>query len=209
MEPKDVDAGQGYLTAGGHGSPILIQPGPGQKRNLTDGFLCHSDPLPLHLWRGCRPPTLARLGQTLMTVSLEKVTLPGQAPPRGCENILVVEDEPVLRRTVGQILQMLGYKVFCVENGLEALEFYWDQSEEIDLILSDIAMPEMGGLELRKELDEEGASVPVLLTSGLCITQLQLLEGWDSSRPFLEKPWDLETLAQLVRRLLDQAPSRA
>ena len=144
-----------------------------------------------------------------MTVSLEKATLPGQAPPRGGENILVVEDEPVLRRTVGQILEMLGYKVSCVENGLEALEFYWDQDEEIDLILSDIAMPEMGGLELRKELDEEGAPVPVLLTSGLCITQLQLLEGWDSSRPFLEKPWDLETLAQSVRRLLDQAPSRA
>ena len=144
-----------------------------------------------------------------MTVSLEKATLPGQDPPRGGENILVVEDEPVLRRTVGQILEMLGYKVSSVENGLEALEFYWDQKEEIDLILSDIAMPEMGGLELRKELDEEGASVPVLLTSGLCITQLQLLEGWDSSRPFLEKPWDLYTLARTVRRLLDDAPSRA
>ncbi len=129
----------------------------------------------------------------------------GQEPPRGSETILVVEDEPHLRRTVGQTLGLLGYKVLSAKNGLEALECYRDQKEEVDLILSDIVMPQMGGLKLRKELEEEGDPVPVLLSSGHCITELQLLEGWDSSRPFLEKPWDLEMLALSVRALLDEA----
>jgi len=135
----------------------------------------------------------------------EKATRPGQAHPRGAENILVVEDEPHLRRTVGQTLELLGYKVNSAENGLEALELYRGQKEDVDLILSDIVMPQMGGLELRKELDEEGDPIPILLSSGLSITELQLLEGWDSSRPFLKKPWDLEILARSVRALLDEA----
>jgi len=129
-----------------------------------------------------------------------------EEPTRGRETILVVEDEPHLRRTVGQILKLLGYTVLSAENGREALEVYRDQKEEVDLILSDIMMPQMDGLELRKELEKEGDPVPVLLTSGRSITELQFFEGWDSSRPFLKKPWELGMLARSIRALLDEAP---
>jgi CheY-like chemotaxis protein len=100
---------------------------------------------------------------------------------------------------------MLGYEVLSAKDGLEALEVYRDQKEGIDLILSDLSMPVMDGLALRKELEDEGDPVPVLLSSGHSLDDLKHLPGWDSSRPFLEKPWDLSVLARSVRELLDEA----
>lgn len=135
----------------------------------------------------------------------ETTSRAGPESPSRKERILVVEDSPSLRATADLTLRMLGYEVLSATNGMEALEVYRDRKEEIDLILTDLSMPVMDGLELRKELDNEGDPVPVLLSSAHSIADLKLLPGWDPSRPFLEKPWDLPVLARSVRALLDGA----
>jgi two-component system cell cycle sensor histidine kinase/response regulator CckA len=135
----------------------------------------------------------------------EEASLKRQKPPGRKEKILIVEDSPTLRQTADQTLRMLGYEVLSAKDGMQALKVYRDQKEEVDLILTDLSMPVMDGLELRKELDDEGDSVPVLLSSGHSLADLKLLPGWDCSRPFLEKPWDLSDLARAIRGLLDGA----
>jgi len=129
----------------------------------------------------------------------------GQKAPGRKEKILVVEDSRTLRQTADQTLRMLGYEVLSAKDGMEALEVYRSKKDEVDLILTDLSMPVMDGLELRKELDDVGDPVPVLLSSGHSLADLKHLPGWDSSRPFLEKPWDLSDLARAIRGLLDGA----
>jgi len=124
----------------------------------------------------------------------------------GRETILVVEDERPLRRLLGQILVRAGYTVVEAGGGREALETCRDLSEAIDLVITDVVMPDMSGPTLAKELAGTFPATQVLLISGYPGDTIVRQGDLTQERPFLQKPFDQETLLRTVRDLLDGKP---
>lgn len=123
--------------------------------------------------------------------------------PGGDETILLVEDEPSLRELVQEILQKKGYRVLEAANGLQALDV-WDQHKNrIDLLLTDMMMPEgLSGRDLADRLLGERPNLKVIYTSGYSLDAVS--NGFSFSEgAFLQKPYQPETLAQIVRDCLN------
>ena len=119
------------------------------------------------------------------------------------ETVLLVEDEPMVRRVVGRELTEFGYVVAEAGNGVEALAWLAAAGAPPALVVTDLIMPEMGGRELAARLAEKFPGVPVLFTSGYTDNDAVLRELIEESRPFLQKPLAPETLLRTVRELLD------
>jgi CheY-like chemotaxis protein len=129
---------------------------------------------------------------------------PDTLPCNGQETILVVEDEDALREMVVQILSLQGYKVLEARSGRHALEVWDSASEHIDLLVTDMVMPEgILGAELAERLLQRDPRLKVIYTSGyspgMAGKDLSLLED----RNFLPKPYSVGKLAQFVRTCLD------
>jgi PAS domain S-box-containing protein len=128
----------------------------------------------------------------------------GQAPI-GDETILVVEDEEAIRRTIKRALEGQGYTVLLAEDGEAALRVFHEAGSDIDLIISDLIMPKMGGHQLHETLEREGKRVPFLFTSGYSTKEKETrTSGETPSIPLLLKPWTLSDLYGRVREALDQ-----
>lgn len=126
----------------------------------------------------------------------EKVEIRG-----GNETILLAEDEERLRSTVADILQSLGYKVYSVANGLEAVELFREKADEIDLVLLDIVMPILSGYDAMREIVKIKPSVKIIFATGYSLNGLNLnLEGFD----IIQKPYSYESIAIKVREVLDR-----
>ena len=82
------------------------------------------------------------------------------------ETILLVEDEPAIRQALSEGLSLLNYQVVPVQNGREGLDCLVKTTPRIDLVLSDVVMPEMGGVALFQAMRAQGISVPVILMTG-------------------------------------------
>ena len=118
----------------------------------------------------------------------------------GSETVLVVEDELVVRALVREILEDQGYRVLEAGNGREGLDLARRHGEEIDLVLTDVVMPEMSGRELAAELERARPGCRVVLMSayaGEAANGDQLV--------FLQKPFTHDTLARTIRETLDLA----
>ena len=128
---------------------------------------------------------------------------------RGRETVLVAEDEEALREMVAQILTVQGYKVLTAHSGRHALEVWERATQPIDLLVTDMVMPEgiMGG-ELAERLLAQNPKLKVVFTSGyspgMAGKDLSLMEG----RNFLPKPYSIGKLAQFVRQVLDQPAAK-
>ncbi|MFT4710455.1 MAG: signal transduction histidine kinase/CheY-like chemotaxis protein [Planctomycetota bacterium] len=107
--------------------------------------------------------------------------------------ILLVEDQSDVRRTIAALLIGLGYRVKNAENGVAALELWRNRSEPIDLVMTDIMMPEMGGIELGQELGELAPELPVLYMSGYIDQTEKRVQG-----TFLRKPFSAIELRKAV-----------
>ncbi len=124
-------------------------------------------------------------------------------PPKGTETILMVEDDDGVRRLGCHVLEMLGYTVLCAESGHQALDLARDHKGKIDLVLTDVVMPEMSGREVERRLAEAGHAARVLFMSGYsddAILQHGVLE---TGVAFLQKPFTPDSLARKVREVLD------
>jgi len=121
----------------------------------------------------------------------------------GSETILLVEDESGVRKSVERTLRAYGYTVVTAEDGMAALEWFRMRGAEIDLVLSDLVMPRMGGYRLYRSLREEIGPVRFLLMSGYGDRRMEGGEAIDPEIPLLEKPWELSELLVAVRKVLD------
>ena len=119
----------------------------------------------------------------------------------GSARILVVDDEPVVRRFAARVLKDEGFEVLEAADGAEALQLLHDRVPEVDAVLSDIVMPKLNGVELMQALATTRPLLPVLLMSGYANTQL---EGMGIAAPcaVLSKPFAAEQLVEEVRRCL-------
>jgi two-component system cell cycle sensor histidine kinase/response regulator CckA len=127
-----------------------------------------------------------------------------ETPRGGRETVLLVEDEVGVRNLARRALQRFGYRVLEAGNGEEALTLARHAAEPIDLLLTDVVMPEMGGRELALHLVRERPSTRVLYTSGYTDTGVLQDEIRDAVVSFLPKPYTPQELAQKVREVLDR-----
>jgi signal transduction histidine kinase/ActR/RegA family two-component response regulator len=128
-----------------------------------------------------------------------------QAPPRrpaarvsGSGTVLVVDDEATVRDLLRQMLETLGYRVLLDDNGEDALQRLKSGEESIDLVLLDVIMPGIGGVETLRQLRALDQRLPVLVTSGYNVqgdVRKMLDEG---ALSFLPKPFSLDELAEQV-----------
>ena len=124
---------------------------------------------------------------------------------QGTKTILVTDDEPLVRNMISMLLKGQGYVVLEAANGLEALQLAGEHTEgEIDLLLTDVAMPQMDGIQLVREFRDRFPSTRIILMSGYADeSRLQYVDT-EPAIGFLEKPFPILLLEQKVRELLDR-----
>jgi two-component system, cell cycle sensor histidine kinase and response regulator CckA len=129
-----------------------------------------------------------------------------ETPGRGLK-ILLVDDSLAWLRLARELLTSSGYQVHTCEDPREALSLVKENSQKIDLVITDLQMPCMDGIELAAELRKINPALPVLLTSAAMFQlppdKLQRL----GIRDFLTKPWDRERLFSVLRQVLPNTGS--
>ena len=118
--------------------------------------------------------------------------------------ILVIDDEAEIRRSVRMILEYEGYDVMEAPNGVAALAAYEKNGHKVDMVLTDVVMPQMSGFELGKQLGERAPGLKILYMSGFRDNAIGAAAG-DTPRAFLHKPFTPDVLLAKVREVLDGA----
>ena len=161
-----------------------------------------------------RPSFLARLNAPSEDSFLPErsalmlpLTIPGDSVKVPLSNsdktILFAEDDGQLQKFVATLLQNCGYKVLVASDARDALQKAREFKGIIHLLLSDVEMPGMTGIELAIQLNQERPETKILLISGLATGMLVLNNGWQ----FLPKPFVSDMLRDRIRDFLDEQPS--
>jgi two-component system cell cycle sensor histidine kinase/response regulator CckA len=124
-------------------------------------------------------------------------------PGEGTELVLLVEDEPAVRSLAERVLMRQGYRVLAAGSGVEALELVNGTHGQIDLLVTDVVMPEMGGVELARHLLALRPDLRILFISGYAADAVPRTDGAGRQLYFLEKPFSPARFAEYVRYVLD------
>ena len=141
-----------------------------------------------------------------LPASHKKILKSCEIPPKllqGNETVLLVDDEEMIINIGKALLERLGYEVITAENGANAIEIYKSETHNIDIIILDMIMPVMGGVETYNHLKELNPDIKVLFSSGYNIdegtSELLYLEN----NGFIQKPYKFENLSIKLRAILD------
>ena len=118
--------------------------------------------------------------------------------------VLVVDDDTMVRETLVQMLQLLGYDVLAADDGSRAIEVCASRGAEVDLILLDLSMPNLSAGETIRQVREQGTSCPVILMSGFVESEAGRLLDATLLAGFLQKPFPPELLLETVRGAISQ-----
>ncbi|MFC1855530.1 ATP-binding protein [Thermodesulfobacteriota bacterium] len=122
---------------------------------------------------------------------------------KGNETILIVEDNPIIRNLFIDIIEPLGHKVLIAPDGEEALKICESYDEKIDLLLSDVIMPGINGLELSKQVKRKLPDIKIILTSGYLENTAIFSKIREAKIPFIKKPLNASELIKIIRKTLD------
>ncbi|MBT3276016.1 MAG: sigma-54-dependent Fis family transcriptional regulator, partial [Spirochaetales bacterium] len=115
-------------------------------------------------------------------------------------NVLIVDDEKNIREGLGKALELDGYNVLLAENGNAALEVM--STSEVDLVISDLKMPELSGEELLKQISSSYPTIQVIILTGHGTIETAVNAMRNGAYDFLTKPVNLDRLSLLVKRAL-------
>ncbi|HSW40837.1 MAG TPA: ATP-binding protein, partial [Acidobacteriota bacterium] len=130
-------------------------------------------------------------------------SIPAASPARGSETILIVEDEPAGLRMAQRMLEKAGYTVLTANRPGEALRLAETHAGRIDLLISDVIMPEMNGRELAGKISSLIPGVRCLFMSGYMADVIAAQGIFDAGASFIQKPFSREALYRKVRETLD------
>jgi len=156
--------------------------------------------------------TVFRLYFPLLEMPVEAATDNEDATVTGNgEIILIVEDEPEVLDSLAEQFIAMNYRVLTAENGEKALEIFTKHSDEIDIIISDIVMPEMDGVKLRIAIDEIRSNFPVILITGYDQDGLALEDNLPAHTRVMDKPFTAIQISRVIDELLhvNQSSSNA
>jgi CheY-like chemotaxis protein len=143
-------------------------------------------------------------------MTIDRIT--AQRAARGPEprhaTILLVEDDASVRALVTRLLTLKNYRVLTAESGVAALPLWEQHRDDIDLLLTDVTMPQgMNGRELAAHCHGQKANLKVIFTSGYNM-ELSTADGWlREGLNFLPKPYRPEQLMELVQAVLASSPN--
>jgi two-component system, cell cycle sensor histidine kinase and response regulator CckA len=120
------------------------------------------------------------------------------------EVVLVVEDDDLVRAVLVRALTKTGFEVLPAANGAEALEIVARRDQQVNAVITDLAMPGLRGRELAERLEQVRPGVPVLFVSGHADDEVARRGLLDPGRPFLQKLFDPAEIGVRVRELLDE-----
>jgi len=121
----------------------------------------------------------------------------------GNEKILVVEDDIQVQNFISESLVSLGYKVSRASNGVEGLRIFNQRDHKIDLVVTDVVMPDMGGSELAQILTKKKPGLKIIFTSGYTDKHVIRKGIIDQEINFLPKPYSIDVLAKKIREVLE------
>jgi len=125
--------------------------------------------------------------------------------PGGTESILLVDDEQALTETASHILRRLGYEVDGISDPIEALERFKEDPQRYQLVISDLTMPLMTGIQLAEKIKEINSKIPIIICSGFSSSLDRKQFKSKGISDFVMKPLIRSQLAQVVRRVLDNS----
>jgi two-component system cell cycle sensor histidine kinase/response regulator CckA len=127
-----------------------------------------------------------------------------ESPRVGSETVLLVEDDPVVRKMTARVLKRAGYTVIEASDGLEALRLCNSPETQFNLVVSDMVMPALGGRDLANHVSRLRPGIPTLLMSGYT-RDAMVHSGMSATEAFIEKPFTPDALTAKVREVLDRA----
>jgi CheY-like chemotaxis protein len=153
---------------------------------------------------------------TQFSVLLPRAKQPPPPPPRytaesqraaapSFETVLVCDDDDGVRQLIVDVLALRGYRVLSARNGEEALHVARDHGARIHLLVSDVVMPALGGLELARQLRERDPALRVLFISGYADEPTRLAGPLGPHVHFLSKPFTASSLTQSVCTILESS----
>ncbi len=185
-KPAGLGTGLGLSTVLGiveqSGGTVDVQSGLGRGTTFTIQF--PEAPDPVAEWRGAPE---------------------GQLTAGTSAAILVVEDDPSLRAVASRILRSRGYRVIEARDGVEALDAVARRAPPVDLVLSDVVLPAIGGAELLRRLHETDPELPVVLVSGYTDDELLRRGVMAGETRFIQKPYGADMLHRAVEEALAAA----
>jgi CheY-like chemotaxis protein len=135
----------------------------------------------------------------------DAVALPPPSPaPRGEETLLLVEDSAALRDLILEVLEQHGYRVLHAAHGEQALEVLREHEAAVDLLLTDVVMPKLGGKDLADEVRARHPGIRVIYMSGYTDGAISRAGILGEGVTLLEKPFSSERLTRAVREALDR-----
>jgi PAS domain S-box-containing protein len=132
-----------------------------------------------------------------------EITATEYAPAGGSETILVVEDEEIVRILAKRILEKAGYRVLLARNGAEAVNIYKNYGHAIDLVITDVVMPQMGGIAACRQIREINPDAKVVLSSGYAGDAVSKDEVGEIGDAMVQKPYIPQALLETVRKVLE------
>jgi CheY-like chemotaxis protein len=191
-----------YTTKGSSGTGLGLSSVYGIVKQSGGFIWCRSEPgcgttFTIYLLpaRGDAPHTAAQDGQ--------------EPAATGAERLLVVDDEPGVRALMTRLLAARGYEVHAAEDGPSALAFLTGAAAGVDLVITDIVMPDMSGIRLAEEIESHWPGTPVLFVSGYAQNATHGPRRLAARGPVLNKPFTPTQIATAVREILDSAPPAA
>ncbi len=122
---------------------------------------------------------------------------------RGTEKILLVDDDKKIIDMLGFMFEKLGYKIRCYTDGSDAVDYFKTHADDFDLVITDLTMPCMSGLELVDRINHIRPDIPIVVCSGVEETLRGETEKFKPVKGFLKKPISVKSLSRVLARILD------
>lgn len=140
--------------------------------------------------------------------AVESEGVKSETAPGGSETVLLVEDEPAVRKAAAEFLRLRGYTVLEAKDGLDALSVARNHGTPIHLVVTDVVMPNMSGGRLAKELARLRPDARLLFVSGYAGKTVLDHKVFDLEANFLQKPYTLKQLSTKIRQALTRGTGK-